>query len=198
MIFIISLLAFIGFLFVAFLRSSFLTFDTTINSWVASIQDTPLTITTTIIHYLFETPSMFVICLLLAVYLFIKRLKFYALLLVSSMLGELGIQTLVKTLFHIARPINGIIQVGGFSFPSGHVTSTTVFFVFWMYFVWQNCKSSVLKVVASIFFVVMPFAVGFSRIYLNVHWFTDVVAGYLLGLGLILLIIWVFRRFGGK
>jgi undecaprenyl-diphosphatase len=195
-IFSISLLCFISFSVIACLRTSFLTLDIAINSWTASIQYSPLTITATMLHYLFDTIPMFVICLLLAAYLFLKKRRLYALFLVSAMLGELGILTLAKTLFHVARPLNGIIQEDGFSFPSGHVTSTTVFFGFWMYCIWQNYKSSITKVIASIFFVAIVLAVGFSRLYLNVHWFTDVMGGYFLGLGWILLVIWLFSAFG--
>jgi undecaprenyl-diphosphatase len=69
----------------------------------------------------------------------------------------------------------------GNSFPSGHVTSAVVLFGLLAFFAWQTWKSARIKVVSGSLVAVLVSFVGFTRIYLNVHWLTDVLAGYLLG-----------------
>jgi undecaprenyl-diphosphatase len=178
----ISSLSFIGFLFTALFKGIFATIDTNVNSWSASIQTNPLTQIAEIIAYGFDTTPLLVASLLIAAYLFYKNYKKDALLLAGAMAGDVMMVTMVKTLVHSKRPLNGIMQETGFSFPSGHVTSSIVLFGLLTYFIFQHWKSSKTKILSSMFFVAIVVLVGFDRLYLNVHWFSDVLGGYLLGI----------------
>jgi undecaprenyl-diphosphatase len=170
------------FLLVAFLRTSFSAVDANANSWAVSIQSTSLTEIAKIIHYGFGTVSLSIITLLIAVYLLYKHYRNYAVLLVSTMLGELVLVEIVKRSIHSPRPLNGIMQETGFSFPSGHTTAAVVFAGLITYLVWQNFKSRNVKLLSGILLVLISLLVGFSRIYLNVHWFSDVLGAYSLGI----------------
>ncbi len=77
--------------------------------------------------------------------------------------------------------MNGIVPETGYSFPSGHVTSTMVFLGLLTYFTWLSIKDHRVKLVAATIYVAMEALIGFSRVYLNVHWFSDILGGYLLG-----------------
>ncbi len=179
--FFISALSLIGFLFVALLKSIFVSIDANVNSWSASIQTSSLTQISEIVAYCFDTTPLFAASLLIAACLFYKNYKKNALLLVGVMGGDAAIITMFKMLVHSERPLNGIMQETGFSFPSGHVAGSVVFFGLLAYFVFQHSKSSNGKTLSSTFSVAIEFIIGFDRLYLNVHWFSDVLGGYLLG-----------------
>jgi len=186
-------LALICFLLVAFLRSSFSAVDADVNSWAVSIQSTSFTQIAKIIHYLFGTTALSIITFLIAVYLLYKRYRNYALLLVGGMLGELLIVAILKRLIDATRPLNGIIQETGFSFPSGHATAAVVFCGLLAYFIWQHFKSRNWRMLSVVFFASISLLVGFTRIYLNVHWLSDVVGAYSLGIFWLTFSIVAFR-----
>ena len=75
------------------------------------------------------------------------------------------------------------------SFPSGHVFGSTVFYGFWGFLaIYYGLKRKILIPLLSLI-VVLVLAVGFSRMFENAHWPSDVAAGYLLaGLWLLILI----------
>jgi undecaprenyl-diphosphatase len=176
-----SSLSLIGFLFVTLLKSSFVTIDTNVNSWSSSIHTISLTQIAEIVDICFDTTPLLVASLLIAAYLFYKNYKKNALLLVVAMAGDAAIVEMVKTLVHSVRPLDELIQETGFSFPSGHTAGSIVFCGLLTYFGWQHWKSSKARKALSILFIAVTFIVGFDRLYLNVHWFSDVLGGCLLG-----------------
>jgi len=186
-------LSLICFLLIAFLRSSFSTVDANVNSWAVSIQSTAFTQIAKLIHYGFDTIALFIITLLVAVYLLYKHYRNDALLLVGVMLGDFLIVAILKRLVHSARPLNGIIQETGFSFPSGHAMAAVVLLGLLTYFIWQHFKSRNIKILSGVLFILVSLVVGFSRIYLNVHWLSDVVGAYALGIFWVTFSIVAFR-----
>jgi len=114
--------------------------------------------------------------------LIIKKKWHYSILLVTGMTGGVLLEMMVKFLMQRERPMNSLIEISGYSFPSGHATIATVFFVLLLYTFKDDIKNKLLKIL-FIFTTVSAFLlVGFSRVYLNVHWLSDVVAGFALGL----------------
>jgi len=142
-----------------------------------------------VIAYCFDTTPLFVASLLIAAFLVYKNRKENALLLAGAMGGDAAIVVIVKALVHSERPLNGIMQEMGFSFPSGHVTSSVVFLGLLTCFAFQYLKSSKAKTLTGMLYVAAVLLVGFYRIYLNVHWFSDVLGGYLLGAFLLMFAI---------
>jgi undecaprenyl-diphosphatase len=186
-------LSLICFLLIAFLRSSFSTADANVNSWAVSIQSPAFTQIAKIIHYGFGTTPLVLITLSVAAYLFYRRHRNDALLLVAAMLGVLIIVPIVKWSIHSPRPLNWIIQVTGYSFPSGHVMNTVVLLGALTYLIWQHFKSRNVKILSGILFVLISLLVGFDRIYLNAHWFSDVLGAYSLGVFWLTFSIVAFR-----
>jgi undecaprenyl-diphosphatase len=191
-------LSLICFLLIAFLRSSFSAVDANVNSWAASIQSTSYTQIAKIIHYGFGIFVLSPITLLIAGYLLYKRYRNYALLLVGTMLGDVVIVEILKRLIHSSRPLNGIIQETGFSFPSGHATAAVVLAGLLTYFIWQHFKSRNVKILSGVLLILISLVVGFSRIYLNVHWLSDVVGAYSLGIFWLTFSIVAFRLQNAK
>lgn len=104
-------------------------------------------------------------------------------LLAISLSGAWLLNTILKGLFQRARPdIVHLVKAGGYSFPSGHAMVATAFYGVIGYLLWLNFKN---RSKPSWYIVVFTFAlviaIGISRIYLGVHFASDVIAGYAVG-----------------
>lgn len=84
--------------------------------------------------------------------------------------------------FAIRRPRPDIslrlVDIGGFSFPSGHSMAAMAFFGLLAWLVWRYVRDRRLRAVLCVALVLMVVAVGFSRIYLGVHYASDVIGGF--------------------
>jgi membrane-associated phospholipid phosphatase len=133
--------------------------------------------------------------LLVVIVALLKRYAEAAFLLLAS-LGA-GASGLVKVLVHRGRPDATIVSVignpGGYSFPSGHVTEYTLFFGFCFYLVFTLVNRGALRTALLSICAIMIVLVGPSRIWLGAHWASDVLGGYTLGFGLLLLIVRGYR-----
>jgi undecaprenyl-diphosphatase len=169
------------FLVTAIFKDSFYAVNLDVNVWAASVNSGAFTLTAKVISIVFDTTVMLALCLVVAFSLFILHRKRYSVLLLGAMAGDALLVQTLKTVIMSPRPPNEIIFQTGFSLPSGHTTASVVFFGVLTYFAWMNWKSRKVKVLTSgcYFFVVA--LVGFDRIYLNVHWFSDIVGGVFLG-----------------
>lgn len=190
---LVCLLFLASFLLLAQSRNSLNTIDLQTNSWATSIQTDAFTAIAVAVDYIFDTTSLAVISLVFAVYLFYRKYRKYSALLLAGMAGNAFLVSLAKTLVSSDRPLNGLVPDFDFAFPSGHTTGSIVFCGLLTYFTWQHWKSAKAKTMSSALFITITSIVAFDRIYLNVHWFSDVLGGYLLGLFWLALILWVFR-----
>lgn len=103
-------------------------------------------------------------------------------LIIALISGEI-IKEFLKLIFHRERPDESLalIQESGYSFPSGHAFMSVIFYGMICYFVYQACKNKWQKVILLIATAVLVFLIGYSRIYLGIHWISDVLAGWLIG-----------------
>ncbi len=86
-----------------------------------------------------------------------------------------------KIVFHRQRPTLAVYSENSFSFPSGHATIAVAFYGFVAYFLIRNFKRWKYKINIFFFFLLVIILIGFSRLYLGVHYVSDVWGGYLLG-----------------
>ena len=98
----------------------------------------------------------------------------------ASGVGGLVVRGL-KLLFARDRPLDQVVQATGYSFPSGHAFASTVFYGMLIYLAFRLTERPGLRALAVVGGVLMIGAVGLSRVYLNVHYLTDVVGGWLAG-----------------
>lgn len=186
-------LSLICFLLIAFLRSNFSVVDANVSSWALSIQSSAFTEIARLIRYGFGTTVLSIVTALIAVYLFYRHYRNEALLLAGAMLGEFLIVSILKRSIHSPRPLHEIIPETGFSFPSGHATAAVVFLGVLTYLAWQHFKSRNVRILSGVLLVLLSLLVGFSRIYLNVHWFSDVLGAYSLGVFWLTFCVLAFR-----
>ncbi|MDM8363905.1 phosphatase PAP2 family protein [Bacillus thuringiensis] len=101
-----------------------------------------------------------------------------------------GIKEIVKR----ERPsLNEALDALGYSFPSGHAMLSIMTFGFLAYIIAANLKSVAGKCVITILMGIVILSIGLSRIILNVHYPTDILAGYCVG-GILLIIAIYYHR----
>lgn len=108
-----------------------------------------------------------------------------------------GIMTLiVKYLVGRSRPdLNIALYVEKLpSFPSAHAALALAFFGFYIFYIWQTRQKPIFKILLSLVALVIIILVGLSRVYLGVHFMSDVVAGFLTGLLWLLVAMYISRR----
>ncbi len=105
----------------------------------------------------------------------------------------------LKAIFQRARPLYPLVKtVNGFSFPSGHSFCSFTFFGLLIYILWNHEMNRVLRWVITIFFFLFACAIAFSRVYLHVHYASDVVAGFCLCIVWLGLSFWAIKKYQHK
>jgi undecaprenyl-diphosphatase len=98
-----------------------------------------------------------------------------------AVVGADGLQNAIKAIVNRPRPsVKHLEHVTSSSFPSGHATEVTAFLVALLALVW-SARSGRGRIAATLASAVLVCAVGTSRVYLGVHYPTDVAAGMILG-----------------
>ncbi|MGO4108545.1 phosphatase PAP2 family protein [Paenibacillus sp. YAF4_2] len=128
----------------------------------------------------------------LAVIGYRRELIFYLGVIGCSLLLNLSL----KGIFHRARPdIHRIIDASGFSFPSGHSMSAFTLYGITIYFIWKHLKYGWLRIGVILAGIAIVLMIGISRIYLGVHYPSDVIGGYLVSAAWMSISIALYERF---
>jgi undecaprenyl-diphosphatase len=121
-------------------------------------------------------------------------LKFY----LFAFLGASVLFVVIKLLVERARPALKIINEQGFSFPSGHSTMSMVIALS-LYFIFADSISSRAgRIVLLVVALLWPILIAFTRVYLNVHWLSDTLAGFSLGIFWVTLVLLFYPYWSHK
>ncbi|MCL7745647.1 phosphatase PAP2 family protein [Halalkalibacter alkaliphilus] len=133
------------------------------------------------------------ILLLLLIYkLYRKRDEVILFIIVS--LGSTGMNQLFKYSFKRERPLfEQLVMESGYSYPSGHSMAAFTLYGIVTFLFWRHIKSALGRTLLVTFCTVMILAIGTSRVYLGVHFPSDVVGAYLLSGFWLFLTIWVYQ-----
>ncbi len=132
---------------------------------------------------------------MLIMVLWIKKNKRLAINITAIGLTSTSVLFLLKAIFQRNRPLDPLIRdVTGFSFPSGHSFSAFTFYGLVAYILWQTNISKAWKITASILLFLFAATIAFSRVYLQVHYPSDVVAGFCLSVVWLILAFWIFKK----
>lgn len=107
---------------------------------------------------------------------------------------NLGLSALVnftiKQIIQRPRPVeHRIIDESGYSLPSGHSMVSMAFYGFLIYLIYKNVKNKYLKTVLIVLLTILIISIGVSRIYLGVHYVSDVLAGFLVAIAYLVIFI---------
>lgn len=119
--------------------------------------------------------------IVLSLILWLWKKRIYLLPLWVTIAGSELFNSLGKLAFHRSRPDVALYIEDTFSFPSGHATIAIAFYGFLVYILFRQIKKWKYKINALFFGIILIFAIGLSRLYLGVHFLSDVWGGYLLG-----------------
>ncbi|WP_041913122.1 phosphatase PAP2 family protein [Helicobacter mustelae] len=125
------------------------------------------------------------IALLIALWWVLQRRLALGLWFFSSvLLGEIALKIL-KHIFQRPRPAtNGELYLAhGFSFPSGHALAAALFYGLLAFLLCFSKASTRAKTAGAVFLLFWIFLMMYDRVYLGVHYPTDVLGGFLLGMG---------------
>lgn len=133
--------------------------------------------------------------LLIIYFFFIKKHKWYSIKVPVISLGGLLLMTLLKQLFNRPRPLIPLLEpVRGLSFPSGHAMMSVTFYGLLILLVWEYMTNRFWKWLLTSLLVILILLIGFSRIYLRLHYFSDVMAGFAAGIIWLSLCVWIIGR----
>jgi membrane-associated phospholipid phosphatase len=131
---------------------------------------------------------------LILYYLFRKKIK-PALDITMIGLGCTSILYLLKEIFKRHRPLDPLIRnVTGFSYPSGHSFSSFTFFGLIIYILWKTAIKKAWKILLTIVLFLFATTIAFSRVYLRVHYPSDVAAGFCLSIIWLMLSLWILHK----
>ncbi|SFE21775.1 undecaprenyl-diphosphatase [Bacillus sp. OV194] len=141
-----------------------------------------------------EIGSKLALGILLAVgilWLWFKRQNLWGMVFFLLAVGGGGLlNLLLKNAFQRKRPnADPLVEALGFSFPSGHAMGSMVYYGFLGYLVVRSKRKPLRKAGWTLLFAVAIIGIGISRIYLGVHYPSDIIAGYSAGLVWLLLCI---------
>ncbi|MFC4388605.1 phosphatase PAP2 family protein [Gracilibacillus marinus] len=123
-----------------------------------------------------------------------KKSKWYSLFFIINIVGIGLLTKIFKMLFERERPdlleqYDGV----GYSFPSGHTTGAVAFYGFVIYLISKSEWKKRWKITLIVLLTLLILTIAMSRIVLSVHFFTDIVAGLLLGFSWLLINILLLR-----
>ena len=103
--------------------------------------------------------------------------------LIMSVVGSAATVFILKEIIHRARPdaLYQAYAVTDFSFPSGHATMSLALYGFLAYVLWNTLSSKVWRIVAVLGLGLLIALISFSRLYLGVHYLSDVAGGLVIG-----------------
>jgi membrane-associated phospholipid phosphatase len=132
---------------------------------------------------------------LIAFFLFIKKHKWYSIKIPALALSSLGLMFLLKNAFSRERPAIPLLkEAAGMSFPSGHALMSVTFYGLIIYIIFKTVENKGLKWTLITLLVLLIMIIGLSRVYLRVHYASDVIAGYCVGFLWLVFAVWLLNR----
>lgn len=177
-------------------QGSLIAIDTRIVNLVSTIQKEWIIYTFSIITLAADPIVIIAASVIIITFLLVRRRYLYFVGFCIALTTSEAVTFLGKIFFRRERP-NAFFQTftdGSFSFPSGHATTVMVFYGFLAYLVVKNFPSLRVRIAAILATIIIVLLVDVSRLYLGVHYFSDVIAGNLVGLAGLLLAIGIIKQ----
>lgn len=130
------------------------------------------------------------------IFMFCKKNRWF---ITIDLVGVTLVNQVIKHIIRRPRPnVLRLVEESGYSFPSGHSMVSMAFYGIIIYLVYKNVSNKYLKWILIILLSLLILSIGFSRIYVGVHYFTDVAGGFLLGLAYLIIYTNIYNKRIGK
>ncbi len=127
--------------------------------------------------------------------LIIVKNKKIGLLTLTNLVTISILNQILKSILRRPRPTEfRLINETGYSFPSGHSMVSMAFYGFLIYLIYKNIKNKYLKTILIIILSLLIIAIGISRIYLGVHYVSDIIGGFLISISYLILYIKLINK----
>ena len=136
--------------------------------------------------------------ILIFYFIVVKKQTWFSIRVITIAISSLVLMLLLKQLFQRKRPLSPLLKAAkGLSFPSGHAIMAVTFYGLLIYILQHTISIDWLKWVLFILVVGLIILIGFSRIYLRVHYASDVLGGFIIGLLWLLISLAVLKWLEG-
>jgi membrane-associated phospholipid phosphatase len=171
--------------------------DAQLAQWLHQRATPPMTRLMLAISDLHSTVAISCYAAAVALYLYQKRRWRALATLVVCIAGGLLLNVLMKLAFHRARPVfeSPLLTLSSYSFPSGHVAASTLLYGLVVVWVWGRTKRAPWRALALLVAIVAIGLVASSRMYLGVHYLSDVAAAFAEGLAWLALCLTALATF---
>jgi membrane-associated phospholipid phosphatase len=132
--------------------------------------------------------------LLLIGWFIVRRHHWYSLLVPVVALGSICLNLVLKQFYHRSRPLLPLVSASGLSFPSGHAMISASFYGLLIYLVQTHVRRPALRWGLTTGLAALILLIGLTRVYLRVHYATDVLAGFTAGLVWLVVAIPLLRQ----
>lgn len=180
--FILLITTFLLFLLISILviTEKTINLDSLMHLYILNIRNNTLTSILSTLTNLGGATFLLALSCILFIVLKNKKIPLYILINLTS---SFIINETIKSIFVRSRPIGiNVIEETGYSFPSGHSMVSLSFYGFITYLLCKHIKNKYIKSILIISTILIVLLIGFSRIYLGVHYLSDVIAGFLLAI----------------
>lgn len=183
----ISIFTYIG---INVFQDKIFTWDSTIYNFLMQSRNIKLNET---VILLTELGGFWVITILTIVLLITLKKK-QKIMVLSNVIIVTILNQLLKIVFMRPRPeIMRLIEEQGYSFPSGHSMVSTAFYGLLIYLIYKNVKNKYIKYTLCTILSILILIIGLSRIYLGVHYASDVIGGVCFSIAYLIIFINVFK-----
>lgn len=136
---------------------------------------------------------------ILCVAILVKNKKYFLIFTICNLIGVI-INNIIKLIVRRPRPTQTMLLTSetSYSFPSGHSMMSMIFYGLIIYYVCKFVKKQKLKIFLVGLLSMIIFLIGLSRIYLGVHYATDVLGGYILGIIYLVIFIKLQNKLSNK
>ena len=169
------------------------TFDDNIYNLLYSLRSSSMDLIMKTITQFGNTIPVIIITLVLMITLTSRKEVF---LIGSNTILTVGSNQILKHIICRPRPNHlRLIVENGYSFPSGHAMISICLYGLLIYLVNKKIKNKLLKIVLTILLIILILGIGISRIYVGVHYPSDVLGGYLLSLSILIFNITIVNKY---
>jgi undecaprenyl-diphosphatase len=178
-------------------NSSVAGFDLSVITEVQSLESDRLTVLMEGFSWIGSTIPVTLLTIASGLFLFlILKHRSELLLLIIVIGGSTVLNVMLKHVFRRDRPdLHRIVEEAGYGFPSGHSSAAMALYGVLIYLLWRHVNSRKGKAALVFIGVLMVLGIGLSRIYLGVHYPSDVMGGYLISGSWLAMCIELFRMF---